>query len=757
MKKRRILLGLLFASMIMGVSSCISNTEDNLPDTKDEPAETPVNPDTPDNPDISDGGDSGKEEQPGNTPDTPSPETPDEPDTPDLGGDVGTQGEVQILESSGHLEAAYVEWSPVQDATSYHVYYKKQGAGDSSYIRVSDMLIRKYAEYYRVDIVGLAAGDYEIKVVPVVQDTEKSFYSTAKMTVIAHDRSGYAFSSLSPVKTGSGAYNDDGTLKSNAEVIYITAKTAKTVKCTLGGVEYTGFQSILDGKQKSGDTKPIDFRIVGKVSLEDLDHISSSEEGLQLKGKSNYSQMNITIEGIGEDSTIYGFGILVKNCANVEIRNLGIMYFLDDGISINGGNCNLWVHNCDFFYGKPGSAKDQVKGDGSLDIKGTKYASLSYNHFWDSGKTHLNSNGDEVDYITYHHNWYDHSDSRHPRVRLSTAIHVYNNYFDGNAKYGIGATRGSSIFVEGNYFRNCKNPMMSSLQGTDKLAAEGTFSKETGGMIKAYNNTVVGASSLVYANSDLGTIAGNATSFDAYLASSRDETVPSSYTTLSGGTAYSNFDTASDFYSYTADSPEAARDNVMKYAGRMNGGDLQWEFDNAVEDTNYEIIPELKELIVGYQSSILKILGEDSQDASGSGSASGNESENNPNPDTPVSPSIEGAVVHNFTTSGKESTIFAITGNLATSKGTQTYNGETLTQCLKLESSTSITFTLDKPMTLILVLGNGGTYSGQTVKVDGEKLVSDSNGIVTIELASGAHTISKADTSNIFLIALAEI
>jgi len=69
-------------------------------------------------------------------------------------------------------------------------------------------------------------------------------------------------------------------------------------------------------------------------------------------------------------------------------------------------------------------------------------------------------------------------------------VHVYNNYFDGNAKYGVGVTTGSSCFVEQNFFRNAHDPMMSSKQGTDAQGA-GTFSGEKGGVIKAYNNKFV--------------------------------------------------------------------------------------------------------------------------------------------------------------------------------------------------------------------------------------------------------------------------
>ena len=73
---------------------------------------------------------------------------------------------------------------------------------------------------------------------------------------------------------------------------------------------------------------------------------------------------------------------------------------------------------------------------------------------------------------------------------------MYNNYYDGNAKYGAGSTMGSSLFVQNNYFRNCKNPMLSSNQGTDALG-EGTFSGENGGIIKASGNVIVGAQKIM--------------------------------------------------------------------------------------------------------------------------------------------------------------------------------------------------------------------------------------------------------------------
>ena len=71
----------------------------------------------------------------------------------------------------------------------------------------------------------------------------------------------------------------------------MTPETAKTCTAVVNGKEVTGFQSILDAKQSAGtkDTSPLDFRIVGCVTADDVDHFSSSAEGIQLKGKSAYT------------------------------------------------------------------------------------------------------------------------------------------------------------------------------------------------------------------------------------------------------------------------------------------------------------------------------------------------------------------------------------------------------------------------------------------------------------------------------------
>lgn len=687
-----------------------------------------------------------------------------------------------LTEQSGWLESAYVEWQPVKNAEGYVAYVKEASASDDAYEKLDDTLIRQYADYWRADALGLKEGSYVMKVTAVLKDGKTVSESTSSLEVEKYDRSGFAFSENSKFQTASGAYNDDGTLKKDAQVIYVTPETAKTCTAVVNGKEVTGFQSILDAKQSAGtkDTSPLDFRIVGCVTADDVDHFSSSAEGIQLKGKSAYTEMNITIEGVGEDAAVQGFGFLVRNSGNVEFRNFAVMAFMDDGISLDTKNCNIWVHNMDIFYGSTGGDSDQAKGDGSVDIKGASTnVTVSYVHFWDSGKCSLCGMSDSAEFlVTYHHNWFDHSDSRHPRIRVAS-VHIYNNYFDGNAKYGVGTTKGSSAFVEANYYRNCKNPMMSSMQGTDALG-QGTFSGENGGMIKAYNNITVGASSLIYANSDAGTAKADAVSFDAYLASSREETVPSSYKTVAGATTYNNFDTSSAYDLGVAeediDDPQDVPSIVTKYAGRMNGGDFDWTFQES-DDTNYSVDTALKAKVVNYKSSVLAIGGYKGVDVEPSTTEKATESTTKATESTTkateattkatesttkateatteaptTAPAETTAKVHNFSTDGTSSDFYTISGKLSSNKGTVSYNGLSLDTCLKIESKTKITFTTTDKAELVLVFNQ---KNSSDINVDGT-VYTLTDGILSLEIEAGSHEITKESTGNLYYMSVSQ-
>lgn len=676
-------------------------------------------------------------------------------------GDVDNPaGVIQITEAKGWQESAYLKWTPFEGASSYNVYVDDK--------KIDAQLIRQYKSYYRADVLGLKAGTYSVKVVPVnAEGTEIAGANTASNLVVkSYNREGFAHFKYA----GVGAYNNDGTLKAGAKVLYITAKTAKTVSTTVNtgkSETITGLQSIIDAYSKGKDKTPIAFRIIGKVSLSDLDHISSSAEGLQIKG----ATMNMTFEGVGDDATVYGFGFLLREAESVEFRNFAIMRCLDDAMSLDTKNSHVWIHNMDLFYGKKGGAADQAKGDGTVDIKGdSKYVTVAYNRFWDNGKASMCGMKSETgeNWITYHHNWFDHSDSRMARVR-TMSVHMYNNYYQHCDVYGIGATSGSSVFMESNYFDAVKRPIMSSLQGTD-AKGDGTFSGEKGGLIKAYGNVFANKPD----NFSYITYADNNTSFDAYEVSAPSEQVPSSVKTLVGGTSYDNFDTnPSLMYTYAADKAEDVPAIVEGFygAGRLNHGDIDFVIPDETVVTNghQQPWPALASILDAYTSGVVKVFGDSNAtgeggsteggETGGSGSGEGGStggSTGGSEGGSTVTP-IEGTVICSFTANGKEAvpsnSAFVLTGSAKNVKVEDTViEGTTYSASLKIETNTEISFTTSQKMTLYVYYGTSATNTN--VKVDG---VKQAGAPTTVVLEAGAHKITKGDSSAIALIKLVPV
>lgn len=672
-------------------------------------------------------------------------------------------GVIQITEAKGWQESAYLKWAPFEGASSYNVYVDDK--------KIDAQLVRQYASYYRADVLGLKEGTYSVKVVPVNADGKEiaGANTASNLVVKSYNREGFAHFKYA----GVGAYNNDGTLKAGAKVLYITAKTAKTVSTTVNTGKQetiTGLQSIIDAYSKGKDTTPIAFRIIGKVNLSDLDHISSSAEGLQVKG----AKMNMTFEGVGDDATVYGFGFLLREAESVEFRNFAIMRCLDDAISLDTKNFHVWIHNMDLFYGKKGSAADQAKGDGTVDIKGdSKYVTVAYNRFWDNGKASMCGMKSETgeNWITYHHNWFDHSDSRMARVR-TMSVHMYNNYYQHCDVYGIGATSGSSVFMESNYFDVVKRPIMSSLQGTD-AKGDGTFSGEKGGLIKAYGNVFANKPD----NFSYIPYAENNTSFDAYEVSDPSEQVPASVKTLVGGTSYNNFDTNSSLmYAYSADKAEDVPSIVEGFygAGRLNHGDIDFAIPDETVVTNghQQPWPALASLLDSYTSGVVKVFGESNASGeggstgggetggSGEGGSTGGSTGGTTEGGSTVTP-IEGTVLVTFTDSKPSSSIVTVSGNYATNKGTATIDGTSYSTCVKMESATNISVTVDKKVTMTLYFSSADTKTN--AKIDGKKpaevnaVIDSTAKTMTVTLDAGSHTITKQDTCNLFGIKLVPV
>ena len=195
-------------------------------------------------------------------------------------------------DAGGWLESAYAQWAS-DGSDSYNVYYSGNG---KSNVKVDAELVRKYGSTWRVDVPGLKAGDYTLKIVGVKSGKEGASATTKTLSVKAHDRSGFAFAN----GRVPGAYKADGTLKDGAVVLYITESTKNTVTMDVAtsskGTKTTckSFQGILNCYKKGYETTPLDLRFVGNVT--DSDSLVQGDMVIDL-GKSETSY--VTVEGVG--------------------------------------------------------------------------------------------------------------------------------------------------------------------------------------------------------------------------------------------------------------------------------------------------------------------------------------------------------------------------------------------------------------------------------------------------------------------------
>jgi pectate lyase len=187
---------------------------------------------------------------------------------------------------------------------------------------------------------------------------------------------------------------------------------------------------------------PMIIRVQGTITLSAMERVQS----------------NKSILGNGSNATITGGGLEFRGAQNIIVRNINfINNTIGEGDALDIGNStrNIWIdHNT--FSGQ---------ADGSVDIKReSDFITVSWNRFNGTNRTMLlgHSDGHTADIghlrVTYHHNWFNGSDSRHPRVRFGNPVHVFNNYYLNNSGYGVASTMNAGVRMEANYFQNVSNP-----------------------------------------------------------------------------------------------------------------------------------------------------------------------------------------------------------------------------------------------------------------------------------------------------------
>ncbi|MEH0528626.1 pectate lyase [Streptomyces sp. 1222.2] len=169
---------------------------------------------------------------------------------------------------------------------------------------------------------------------------------------------------------------------------------------------------------------------------------------------------NKTVIGVGSSAVVDGGGLDFHRSYNVIVRNIRFTDAEDDAINVGQDSHHIWIDHNEFV----------APLDGAVDVvRGAQYVTVSWNWFNKTDKSmllgHSDGNGGQDAgklKVSIHHNFFDGSRQRHPRVRFGEPVHVYNNYYKGNAVYGVASTMNAGVVVEGNHFEGVLHPCYSA-------------------------------------------------------------------------------------------------------------------------------------------------------------------------------------------------------------------------------------------------------------------------------------------------------
>ncbi|MDE7082729.1 MAG: InlB B-repeat-containing protein [Clostridia bacterium] len=236
-----------------------------------------------------------------------------------------SSGSLAVIACAGYEEGAYVEFNTVSGVSSYSVAYKASGA--SAYTTIDDELVRVDTAngVVRADAVGLKAGDYTLKVTAGSQTAERP------VTVTAYDRSGYAHFNYT---SGVGGYNDDGTPKSGAVIVYVTEATKNTVSAKIGSKTYTGLKNILAAATTG---TPVIVRIVGRIAAPTWAHDGDNQIIEYTKAGNKLT----SAEAIAQTNTKFGTNLGSGSYKQSDLTEITVngkkVFNLEEGISALDG------------------------------------------------------------------------------------------------------------------------------------------------------------------------------------------------------------------------------------------------------------------------------------------------------------------------------------------------------------------------------------------------------------------------------------
>ncbi len=309
-------------------------------------------------------------------------------DDPEVSEDVNPDS-IKVESVLGLNEQIYLNLAKGE----YVISYKKADAEE--YTVLDKELMLENGEMLDCYILGLAKGIYDVK----IEHGEGESYACKvipDIDVEKQDRSGYAHFGR---EEGIGGYNNDGTVKEGAKILYVSNATKNTVTMDINGTTYTGLVEILEAKEHMEE--PLIVRVLDKITTnqfkpgvvpptdydnltdeyfkslfannmgENLAGISVLYQGVALSKEyeyvttpdgiefvreiaekspyidadimgttsiiSMYNTKDLTIEGVGSKAEFYQVTFYFGYCDSIEIKNLTFSKYPANALDFQSG------------------------------------------------------------------------------------------------------------------------------------------------------------------------------------------------------------------------------------------------------------------------------------------------------------------------------------------------------------------------------------------------------------------------------------
>lgn len=189
-----------------------------------------------------------------------------------------------------------------------------------------------------------------------------------------------------------------------------------------------------------------------------------------------------TIDGRGASIHLTGKGVLLEQ-PNVILENLLFGPFdkgeRQDALALHAGARRVWIDHCNF-SGAPDKAIEMLGGATDVTVSWSRFSEQE--QVIQAGAFATGAADRDIR-LTVHHNFFDHTGYRNPRISYGKA-HAFNNVLWGWKEHGMSVRRDGELASEANVFEAEGDPSAIELAGgkDDKDESPG-FARSTNDLL----------------------------------------------------------------------------------------------------------------------------------------------------------------------------------------------------------------------------------------------------------------------------------